>query len=107
MRLLLAFIALVAFAPPPLPSATAAVDRAPRRHGHAGARWQHDASEGGQQAAPPAPSVKVGQQAPDFTLGYLAAAGDGKYEQKTISLASFKGQKTVVLAFFPAAFSPG
>ena len=60
-----------------------------------------------QQQPPPPPTVKVGQQAPDFTLRYLAKTPDGKYEQKTVSLADFKGQKTVILAFFPAAFSPG
>ncbi len=58
-------------------------------------------------AAPQPPAVKVGQAAPDFTLGYLAPAGDGKYAPKTVSLREFKGKKTVVLAFFPAAFSPG
>jgi hypothetical protein len=60
-----------------------------------------------QQSPPPAPAVKVGQQAPDFTLRYLARTADDKYEQKTVSLGEFKGQKTVILAFFPAAFSPG
>ncbi len=60
-----------------------------------------------QQAAPPAPAIKVGQQAPDFTLHYLAPTGDGKYQQKTVSLGTFKGRQTVILAFFPAAFSPG
>ncbi len=60
-----------------------------------------------QQQAPPPPAVKVGQQAPDFTLRYLAALPDGKYESKTVSLDEFKGRKTVILAFFPAAFSPG
>ncbi len=58
-------------------------------------------------AQTPAPAVKVGQPAPDFTLRYLAATGDGKFEPKTISLAQFKGRKSVILAFFPAAFSPG
>ncbi len=60
-----------------------------------------------QPPPPPAPAVKVGQQAPDFTLHYLARTPDGKYEQKTVSLGEFKGQKSVILAFFPAAFSPG
>ena len=60
-----------------------------------------------QQSPPPAPAVKVGQQAPDFTLHYLAKTPDGKFEQKTMSLANFKGQQTLILAFFPAAFSPG
>ncbi len=62
----------------------------------------------GQQPAPsPPPAVKVGQPAPDFTLRYLAKTADGKYQPKTVSLGQFKGEKTVILAFFPAAFSPG
>jgi hypothetical protein len=109
MRPLLAAIALFTLAPlAAIAPASAAVDSAQLRRGHAVARWENHASEDGQQpAAPPAPSVKVGQRAPDFTLHYLARGADGKYEQKTISLADFKGQKTVILAFFPAAFSPG
>ncbi len=58
------------------------------------------------QTPPPAPAVKVGQRAPDFTLRYLAKTPDGKYEQKSVSLSDFKG-RPVILAFFPAAFSPG
>jgi hypothetical protein len=109
MRPLLAAIALFALAPlAAIAPASAAGDSARLRRGHAVARWENHANEGGQQpATPPPPSVKVGQQAPDFTLRYLARTPDGKYEQKTISLADFKGQKTVILAFFPAAFSPG
>ncbi len=60
-----------------------------------------------QPTAPPAPAVKVGQQAPDFTLRYLARTPDGKYEPKTVSLGEFRSHKAVILAFFPAAFSPG
>jgi hypothetical protein len=60
-----------------------------------------------QPSPPPPPAVKVGQQAPAFTLHYLAQGPGDKYEQKTVSLADFKGKKTVILAFFPAAFSPG
>ncbi len=60
-----------------------------------------------QPAAPPAPSDKVGQAAPGFTLQYLAKTPDGKYQEKKVSLSDFKGKKTVILAFFPAAFSPG
>ncbi len=62
---------------------------------------------GRQTSVPPAPSVKVGQAAPNFTLQYLAASADGKFQEKSVSLADFKGKKTVILAFFPAAFSPG
>ena len=62
---------------------------------------------GQQPAPPPAPAVKAGQQAPAFTLRYLEKTPDGKYQPKTASLDEFKGKKTVILAFFPAAFSPG
>jgi peroxiredoxin len=57
---------------------------------------------------PPPPSVKVGQTAPDFTASYLAAPdASGRRQRKEVKLSDFKGQKNVVLAFFPAAFSPG
>jgi peroxiredoxin len=64
------------------------------------------------QPAPPPPSVKVGDPAPDFNLEWLAPAGDGKenppkFERKQIKLSDFKGKQNVVVAFFPAAFSPG
>jgi peroxiredoxin len=52
--------------------------------------------------------VKVGEPMPDFTLPYLEPAADGSRPQsKTVSLSAFKGKQVVVLAFFPAAFSPG
>lgn len=57
--------------------------------------------------APPPPSVKVGDAAPDFTLPWFAPLGDGKFEQRQVRLADFKGKQNVVVAFFPAAFSPG
>ena len=57
-------------------------------------------------APPPPPSVKVGQAAPDFTASYLAME-NGRPGFKQVKLSDFKGQKNVVLAFFPAAFSPG
>lgn len=59
------------------------------------------------QPPPPPPSVKVGQAAPDFTLPYMAPKKEGGYENKTMKLSDFKGKQNVVLAFFPAAFSPG
>jgi hypothetical protein len=61
-------------------------------------------------AAPPAsppPAVKVGEAAPDFTLPYLVPKPEGGFETRQVTLASFKGKQNVVLAFFPAAFSPG
>ena len=58
--------------------------------------------------APPPPSVKVGQAAPDFTARYLAPPdASGRRQGTPVTLSEFKGQKNVVLAFFPAAFSPG
>jgi peroxiredoxin len=61
-------------------------------------------------AAPPPPSVKVGDPAPDFDLAWFSPVGEAnppKYENKRIKLSDFKGKKNVVVAFFPAAFSPG
>jgi peroxiredoxin len=59
-------------------------------------------------AAPPPPSVKTGDTAPDFTASYLTTAdANGGAIAKSVKLSEFKGQKNVVLAFFPAAFSPG
>ncbi len=52
----------------------------------------------GQQPGEPAP-LKVGDEAPNFTLGSTAG---GK-----VTLADFKGKNPVVLAFFPAAFTGG
>ncbi len=60
------------------------------------------------QPPPPPPAVKVGDAAPDFTLAWFAPAGEpGKFKNETITLSSFKGKQNVVVAFFPAAFSPG
>src|SRR5438105_4788899 len=57
-------------------------------------------------APPPPPTVKVGQAAPDFTARYMAME-NGRPSFKPVKLSDYKGQKNVVLAFFPAAFSPG
>ncbi len=43
-------------------------------------------------------TLNVGDEAPDFTLA-SATTGDN------VTLSSFRGNKNVVLAFFPAAFS--
>jgi peroxiredoxin Q/BCP len=55
------------------------------------------ASTGFAQAPPTA--LKVGDQAPDFTL----SASDGK----KYSLSDYRGKKPVVLAWFPKAFTAG
>ena len=53
-------------------------------------------------AAKPAPKIKVGDMAPDFTL----LSFDGK-DVKAVSLHDFKGKKNVVLAFYVFAFTGG
>jgi hypothetical protein len=70
------------------------------------------AQGGGAPAAqappPPPPAVKVGEPMPDFTLSYLEPARDGGRPQpRTAKLSDYAGKQVVVLAFFPAAFSPG
>ncbi len=59
--------------------------------------------------APPPPAVKVGDPMPDFTLSYLEPATEpgGRPQAKQVKLSDYKGKQAVVLAFFPAAFSPG
>jgi peroxiredoxin len=52
------------------------------------------------QAPPPVKThLKIGDSAPDFEL----SATDGK----KYTLSQFQGNRTVVLAFFPAAFTGG
>ena len=50
-------------------------------------------------AKPMSSTLRVGDMAPDFTLPSTAG---GK-----VTLSEFRGKKTVVLAFFPAAFTGG
>ena len=57
-----------------------------------------------QAQAPPAAGkthLKVGDSAPVFTKLRSTAGGD------PVSLSDFMGKNTVVLAFFPAAFTGG
>ncbi len=55
-----------------------------------------------QQIQPPKTNLKVGDMAPDFTVSaQMNTTG------KEIRLSDFRGKKTVVLAFFPAAFTGG
>jgi peroxiredoxin len=44
-------------------------------------------------------TLKVGDEAPDFTLQ--------DNNNKPVKLSDFRGKKNVVLAFFPAAFTGG
>jgi hypothetical protein len=54
------------------------------------------------KSAKPAPSLKVGDVAPDFKMQYF----DGK-DLKDVSLSDFRGKKSVVLAFYVFAFTGG
>jgi peroxiredoxin len=49
--------------------------------------------------APATTALKVGEAAPDFTLPSTQGG--------TVHLADYLGKSTVVLAFFPAAFTGG
>ncbi len=61
-------------------------------------------AQSGQPKAPPAPpKIKVGDQAPDFTL----LAFDGQGPPKPVSLKDFRGKKNVALAFYVFAFTGG
>ncbi len=54
----------------------------------------------------PIDKLKIGDEAPEFTLpatGDTAGRGD---KRKNISLKSWRGKKNVLLIFFPAAFTP-
>ena len=52
--------------------------------------------------AKPAPKLKVGEVAPDFTLKTMTSEG-----LKDVSLHDYKGKKSVVLAFYVFAFTGG
>lgn len=54
----------------------------------------------GQQQAPPKTHLKVGDTAPNFSLPNTSG-------KDPIKLSDFHGKKTVVLNFFPAAFTGG
>ena len=59
-------------------------------------------------ATPHRPTWKlsVGEEAPDFELTSTGdTAGKGGKHSK-VRLSSFRGKKNVVLAFYPAAFTP-
>jgi peroxiredoxin len=50
--------------------------------------------------------LEVGEEAPDFEL---TATGDGAgkgEKHKKVRLSDYRGKKNVVLAFYPAAFTP-
>ena len=52
-----------------------------------------------QQTAPTKTTLKIGDEAPDFTLPNT--------QGKQVKLSDFRGKHVVVVAFFPAAFTGG
>jgi len=54
------------------------------------------------QKAEGAPSLKVGDTAPDFKLQYFDGSG-----LKDVTLDQYRGKKSVVLAFYVFAFTGG
>jgi len=60
------------------------------------------ASAFAQNVTPPKTFLKVGDTAPDFTVTGRTSTGG-----QDMKLSAFRGQKNVILAFFPAAFTGG
>jgi hypothetical protein len=54
------------------------------------------------ESVKPAPKLKVGDVAPDFTLKTMNSDG-----LKDVSLHDYRGKKSVVLAFYVFAFTGG
>lgn len=50
--------------------------------------------------------VEVGDEAPDFELEATGDTAGKAGPPKKVRLSDFRGKKNVVLAFYPAAFTP-
>ncbi len=50
--------------------------------------------------------VEVGDEAPDFDLPATGDTAGKGGPRKRVRLSDFRGKKNVVLAFYPAAFTP-
>jgi peroxiredoxin len=50
--------------------------------------------------------VEVGDEAPDFELSATGDTAGKGAARKKVKLSDYRGKKNVVLAFFPAAFTP-
>ncbi len=50
--------------------------------------------------------VEVGDEAPDFELPATGDTSGKGGPRKKVRLSDYRGKKNVVLAFFPAAFTP-
>ena len=47
-------------------------------------------------------TLKVGDMAPDFTL----STAKGTSEKDSLTLSDFRGEKNVVIVFYPFAYTP-
>ena len=50
--------------------------------------------------------VEVGDEAPDFDLPATGDAAGKGGPRRRVKLSDYRGKKNVVLAFYPAAFTP-
>jgi peroxiredoxin len=50
--------------------------------------------------------LAVGEEAPDFELQATGDAAGKGGPKKKVRLSDYRGKKNVVLAFFPASFTP-
>ena len=50
--------------------------------------------------------LKVGEEAPDFELDATGDTAGKGGPRKRVRLSEYRGKKNVVLAFYPAAFTP-
>lgn len=54
----------------------------------------------------PVYELAVGEEAPDFELEATGDAAGKGGPRKTIRLSDYRGKKNVMIAFYPAAFTP-
>jgi peroxiredoxin len=50
--------------------------------------------------------VEVGDEAPDFVLPATGDTAGKGGQRKDVRLSDYRGKKNVVIAFFPAAYTP-
>ncbi len=50
--------------------------------------------------------LDVGDEAPDFELPATGDTAGKGAQRKTVKLSDYRGKRNVVLAFFPAAYTP-
>src|SRR3954468_4510551 len=58
------------------------------------------------QAPRPVWKLKVGEEAPDFELPATGDTAGKGGPRKKVRLSDYRGKKNVVIAFYPAAFTP-